>query len=657
MTIAALSVATLAILSLHAKAQETKPFVHPIFSDNMVLQRGISAPVWGWAKPGEIVTVRFAGKSAVGKADSEGKWTVKIGSFKEGGPYELAVLSASQKTILKNVLVGDVWICSGQSNMEMGIGNVDNAQAEIASATNNHIRLFSVPKTVSYSPLATVNGKWESCTPQTVAAGGWNGFSAVGYFFGRELEKNLHIPIGLIHTSWGGTIAEAWTSGPALLKMDDFKKQVEQIEAMNAEPKITGMSLVQKMVAWYEKNDPGTSSHWEKNEADSSSWKTMKLPVLWEDAGLPNYDGVVWFRKEITLGAEAAGKPAMLNLGPIDDRDVTWVNGVKVGSADVYNVDRSYKIPAGVLKEGKNVISIRVLDTGGGGGVYGKPEQMTLVPNGGAALILAGDWHYNASADLIKTTSLPISTDNNPNVVTVLYNGMIAPILPFGVKGAIWYQGESNAGRAFQYRALLPTMIRDWRARFEVGEFPFYIVQLANYQGRQTKPVDDQWAELREAQSMTAKMVGNSAVAVTTDIGDAADIHPKNKQEVGRRLALNALALTYRQKVEYSGPAFVSMSATDGAVHLKFSHIGTGMMTKGGKLEGFAIAGADKKFVWAEAKIVGNEVVLSSPDVKIPVAVRYAWHINPIGNLYNSDGLPASPFRTDDFPGITVNNH
>lgn len=480
----------------HAGAQEeAKPFVSPMFSSNMVLQRNVSDPVWGWTQPGQKVTVRIGGQSATATAGSDGKWMVRLRPLPVGGPYSM-VVTGPQKETFDNILVGDVWICSGQSNMEMGIGNVNNAQQEIASANNPNIRLFTVAKKVAYEPQSTVirrdsdlMGQWSVCTPDSIKTGGWNGFTAVGYFFGRQLQQDEKVPIGLIHTSWGGTIAEAWTSAEALQAMPDFKPTVDKLTQLKANP--------------------------------------------------------------------ANGKQ-----------------------------------------------------------------------------------------------------DNNPNVVTVLYNGMIAPVLPYGIKGAIWYQGESNAGRAYQYRTLLPTMIKDWRSRWGVGEFPFFIVQLANFQQSSPEPKEDAWAELREAQSMTAKTLPKTGIAVTIDIGDAADIHPKDKQTVGKRLALSAEAIAYGRKIEYAGPQYKSMSLTDNgsAIKLAFDHLGGGLEAKGDKLTGFAIAGEDKKFVWADAKIVGNTVVVSSPQVPHPVAVRYAWHINPVCNLYNKAGLPASPFRTDDWPGITVNN-
>jgi sialate O-acetylesterase len=373
------------------------------------------------------------------------------------------------------------------------------------------------------------------------------------------------------------------------------------------------------------------------------------LPSRWESAGLPDFDGVVWFSREFELPASWQGKNVTLSLGPIDDRDTTFVNGNRVGGLESWLEPRVYKVPARYLQPGKNRITVRVLDTGGGGGIGVDAEAMNLKAEGASDVVsLAGTWRYQVGIPLAKVGSPPPSTaSNDPNVVTVLYNGMIAPLLPFAIKGAIWYQGESNAGRGRQYQTLLPTMIRDWRDRFGVGEFPFFIVQLANFMDSKPEPGESSWAELREAQSLTARNVPKTGVAVAIDIGDAKDIHPKNKQEVGRRLALNALATAYGKKLEFSGPVYDSMKMDGGKIRLKFKHTTGGLKSKGAKLEGFSIAGDDKKFVWADAVIEGDYVIVSSPRITKPAAVRYAWADNPLCNLYNGEGLPASPFRTD----------
>ena len=628
-----------------------EPFVHPLFTDNMVVQRDRRVPVWGWTEPGHRVTVRFHDKKTTVRADAQGKWRARLGPFKAGGPFVLEI-EGPQTVTLTNVLVGDVWICSGQSNMEMGIGGVNEAAAKIAQADFPRIRLYTVPKRVASTPQETVtSGQWQACHPVTVAAGGWGGFSAVGYFFGRDLYRQVQVPIGLIHTSWGGTVAEAWTSAEALQKMEDFRPSLDQLVQMTTNQKDKGVTLERLMSDWYAQNDPGSASGpgWAASDFGASDWQTMTLPQNWEQAGLPDFDGVVWFRREVDLPVGWAGQEARLRLGPIDDRDTTWVNGVKVGAMDDWSAARTYRIPAGVLKAGRNVIVVRVLDTGGGGGIYGKPEEMRLELAGATDPVpLAGAWRYRDSVSLAKAKPVPQTLENNPNVVTVLYNGMIAPLVPFAIKGAIWYQGESNAGRARQYRTLLPTMIADWRSRFGVGDFPFFIVQLANFMEAKPEPGESVWAELREAQLLTSLRVPKTGLAVAIDIGDAADIHPKNKQEVGRRLALAAEAIAYGKKLEYSGPVYRTMVKVGNRLRLRFDHARGGLVAKGGEpLKGFAVAGADGKFVWAQAAIEGDAVVVSSPQVQVPVAVRYGWADNPVCNLYNQAGLPASPFRTD----------
>ena len=633
------------------RADETKPFLHPLFTDSMVLQRGVADPVWGWTTPGQTITVRFHGKTAKAVADADGKWTAKIGPFKEGGPYTLTV-EGPQKVTLHDVLIGDVWLCSGQSNMEFGLGNTLNADAEISAANYPNIRLFWVKDKVALTPQPTLttNG-WAVCTPQSVKVGAWNGFTAVGYFFGRDLYRDQHIPIGLIESNWGGTPAEAWTSAEALNTMPDFQPRVaamKQILTQGTDPAAT-------MNQWYAKHDSGSiGKTWADPDLDTSAWKTMTLPTAWEAAGIPElaaFDGVVWFRKEVTLPAEWNGKEAALHLGPVDDRDTTYVNGVKVGSLNTFDAARNYTVPASVWKPGRNVIAVRVLDTGGEGGLDGKPEQMSLETAGQPAISLAGPWQYQVGTPLPADDPVPVLPGSNQNDPTVLYNGMIAPLVPFGLKGAVWYQGESNAGNGKQYQTLLPTLIGDWRSRFG-SEFPFYIVQLANFDphykpGAPAPPAQSGWAELREAQLLTSEKLPKTGLAVTIDVGDVSDIHPKDKQDVGHRLALAAEALTYGRKIEYSGPLYQSMAVEGSAIRLKFTHLGGGLVAKGrDTLQGFEIAGSDGNFVWADAKMDGDTVVVSSPSVTQPTDVRYAWADNPICNLFNKAGLPASPFRT-----------
>jgi len=625
------------------------PFLNPLFSDEMVLQRGQSDPVWGWTTPGATVRVSVAGKKASAVAGADGAWMAHLPLLPTGGPYTLRV-DGPQTAVLVNVQVGDVWVCSGQSNMEFGLGNAINADQETAAANYPKIRLFMVQHNVKLDPQATAPvAPWAICTPQSVRQGGWNGFSAVGYFFGRDLYKSQHVPIGLIETDWGGTPAEAWTSGPALTKLPDFRAAVAQLGSSGS----VTTSMAQQMSAWYAKNDPGMAAKWSDPTADAAAWPTMTLPVLFQDAGIPelsSFNGIIWFRKTVDIPADAAGKDVTLHF-MADDNDTTWINGTQVGAMEGYNIPRAYHIPAGVLKAGPNTIAVRVLDTGGKGGIYGDPAGLSLEVPEDRTISLVGPWQYQAGVSLTKATPLPRGPVDQ-NTPTTLFNGMVNPLIPFGIKGAIWYQGEANAGRAYQYRTLLPAMIGDWRARWGEGNFPFYIVQLANW-----APGGDSWPELQEAQWLTAKNVPNVGIATAIDIGDAIDIHPKNKQEVGRRLALVAEAQAFGEKVEDSGPLYKAMTVDGGAIRLTFTHLGGGLTAKNAApLTGFTIAGADRKFVPADARIDGDAVAVSSALVPSPVAVRYAWAADPAISLYNKANLPALPFRTDDWPGVTVNN-
>jgi sialate O-acetylesterase len=637
-----------------AAEQGERPFLHPLFSDHAILQRQIKVPVWGWSTAGAKITVTFGKQSKVTTVQPDGRWSVRLDAMAASTqPQELQVTSSEQSMTIRDVLVGDVWLCSGQSNMEMGIGAC-NATTDIAQAEFPQMRLLTVPRLITTTPVGTLQCHWLPCSPISVLQGQWAGFSAAGFFFGRELYQQLKVPIGLIHSSWGGTIAEAWTSAEGLKPLADFDDRLKGISRQNTDKPV---DFAAEYETWCEHNDPGTQEGWFKDECDTSNWKTVSMPQPFEQAGLPDFDGIVWFRRAFELATNWTGQKLTLELGPIDDIDTTWINGVKVGQMNRYDLNRVYIVPPEVGRAGANNVSVRVLDTGGAGGFTGKAEQMFIRPEAGGqgeGQSLAGGWQMRDSVPLAKLPAPPTVPDaNNPNVVTVLYNGMIAPLLPFAIKGAIWYQGESNAGRAEQYRKLLPAMIQDWRTHFGVGDFPFYIVQLAAFQPVAPEPRESEWAELREAQAFTARTVKRSGLAVAIDIGDAADIHPKNKAEVGRRLALCALANTYQKPIEWSGPWYKGMKRSGNKIRLSFDHVDGGLAARGGDLQGFAIAAEDRNFVWAHAAIEGKTVIVSSPEVPHPVAVRYGWDINPVCNLYNQAGLPAVPFRTDDWPLVT----
>jgi sialate O-acetylesterase len=630
-----------------------------VFGDNMVFQQKTKVWIWGKTEAGKTVSVNASwAKSGVsGVADKSGNFKVGIITPSFGGPYAVTI-NDGEKTVLNDVLIGDVWICSGQSNMEMplaGWGKINNYEQEIKDANYPKIRLLQADHVTSNVPLNDAKvwaGGWKLCTPQNVPE-----FSSVAYFFAREVFKKTGIPIGLIHTSWGGTIAEAWTSAATLKTIPDFVSAVQKIERSVEE--VTVPSMEEQLVTWSKSvlaNDAGLkggNAGWQSASLDASFWKSITLPANWESNGMDNIDGVVWFRKTISIPESWAGKEVKLYLGPIDDNDVTFVNGVKVGETVGYGNDRVYTIPAEKVKSGPLIIAIRVTDTGGGGGIYGGQNVLTISSANGEKVSLNGEWKFKLGLDFKNIAPMPGSNDG-PNRTTVLYNAMIHPYLQFPIKGAIWYQGESNADRANQYRTLFPAMIKDWRKSWNQPTFPFYFVQLANFMKVETEPVASAWAELRDAQMQTLSLP-NTGMAVAIDIGNDVDIHPKNKQDVGKRLALIALAKDYGVDIPFTGPVYKSQQITGNSIKLTFAGIESGLKTKdGGAVKGFIVAGTDQKFHWADAKIIGNQIIVSSAGVANPVSVRYAWANNPVCNLVDGSGLPASPFKTDNWADTTL---
>jgi sialate O-acetylesterase len=633
--------ALLFFLNLSVSGEVRLPYV---LSDNMVLQRGLPVNIWGWANPGEKVLVVFNNQKISAKAAKDGAWKVQLAPLAAGGPFEMTIQGKNVIT-LKNILVGDVWVCGGQSNMEWSLSNSRNWAVDQNSVENQNLRLFYVPKNISTTPLDnTLEAKWEICDRETAAR-----FSAVGYYFGRNLEKELNVPIGLINNNWGGTGIETWTSLETMYADEDYKATVEKVKSIDTEQlrkeAETNRIKYQNTV---DNEDPGIINKWYSEDSAISDWETMKLPQAWEGAGLPSVDGVVWFAKEIIIDPADAGKEASISLGPVDDSDITWLNGVQIGKTENRaGAPRLYKVPSGVLLAGKNKLTVKVIDRSGRGGLLGKDEEVFIEVEG-KKKGLAGNWFYKVGL------KLPAFKDvSNPNTYpSLLYNGMINPITKYPIKGVIWYQGENNVGRHIKYRSQFPAMIKDWRQKWNCGDFTFLFVQLANFTDPVQAPQNSSWAGVREAQSM-ALSVPNTGMAVIIDIGEAKDIHPRNKDDVGYRLALAALKKAYGKDLVYSGPVYKSMKVEGDRIVLEFDHNGSGLWAKDkyGYLKSFAIAGADKKFVWAKASLtLDNKVIVTGEGVKNPVAVRYAWADNPDdANLYNKDGLPASPFRTDDW--------
>ena len=636
-------------LSVSVLANITLP---KFFSDNMVLQRDRTIPVWGWANPKEKITVQLNKQTKTVKADKDGKWRIDLAAEKAGGPYTLSI-NGKNNIVINNVLIGDVWICSGQSNMEMQIGAwgfINNYEHEIAEANYPLIRHIKVPLKTAAKPQADISeGTWEICTPENAAR-----FSAVAYFFARELNKELNIPIGLINTSWGGTQVESWTSKEAFENDEEFKSMISTMKGTDLDELIKQKTAaVKKRIQEIQgATVPGAAeiATWKEKDFSDINWKTMNVPGLWEQQGLEDVDGYLWFRKTINVNKEDAGKAATIELAMIDDNDETYLNGEKIGATTGYNLKRKYTVPAGILKEGNNVIAVRINDTGGGGGVWGEAADVKITI-GSKVQSLAGKWHF--SIESISATASEIGPNSYP---TLLYNAMINPLIPYAITGAIWYQGEANAGRSYQYRKAFPLMINDWRNRWQQGDFPFYFVQLASWNANNgNSEKGSGWAELREAQAMTLSLP-NTGMAVAADIGDAKDIHPKNKQDVGKRLAAIALNKTYGKNNVFSGPVYQSFKTEGNKILLSFNNIGGGLVAKDkyGYLKGFEIAGADQHFYFAKAFIEGDKVVVMSDVVTNPVAVRYGW-ADDAGedNLFNKEGFPAPPFRTDTWKGIT----
>jgi sialate O-acetylesterase len=631
--------------SLQLNANITLP---SFFSDGVVLQRNTSINIWGWADAGEKVKIVFNNKTYQTIAAKNGGWKIKLAPQKAGGPYEMKI-TGKNELLIKDILIGDVWIASGQSNMEYEMVNVKSQyKDDIASSDNKFIRQFAVKKEYSFMPLKDVTsayGGWKAASPENILS-----FSAVAYFFAKDLYAKYKVPIGIINTTWGGTPAEAWTSKEALKAFPnyfdryEYIKQPQHIEEAKARVDSVRKDYEKKLDEYFTKDTTGFSCTDINYNADN--WKQMILPALWETAGLPNYDGLAWFRKEINIPSELANKEAVLELSYIDDADNTYVNGKLVGSGMIWNQARKYRIPAGVLKAGKNVIAVKVLDTGGGGGIYGEGNLQLSV--GDKIFPLNADWRYKAFTQA-PLPPYPWSggTLNMHYEPTAMYNAMLAPLIPYSIKGVIWYQGEANSNRAKEYQRLFPNMIADWRKRFMQGDFPFLFVQLANYIDS-GKDVD--WPALREAQLKTLKLSPNTGMAVTIDIGESGDIHPKNKKDVGLRLSLAAQKIAYKDNVVYSGPIYQSYKIAGNKIIIYFTNTGSGLVSRDGNLKYFEIAGADKKFVEAKAEINGNTVIVWSDAIVNPIAVRYAWSTSPDGcNLYNKEGLPASPFRTNNW--------
>lgn len=684
-----------------------------IFSDNMVLQAAPSVPIWGWATPGEKVTIHFGDPSASTSADAQGKWRLTLDlSRHPAAPRDLTVSGDQTRAprTIKNVVVGEVWLAGGQSNMEKPLGPqagqhpVDDWEQEVAHSANPDIRVFTVVKRTSDKPLEDCQGQWEIASPQTTAR-----FTAAGYFFARELNKELRTPVGIIHSSWGGTRAETWTSLAGFAKDPELAGLAkEEIRAYENYPRLlqqyhADLSRWAKVHHYDDPGNTGEKDGFADPATSTADWQLVNLGSGKKGSIPP---GVRWYRKDITIPPEWEDRAAYLHLGVIAGFDTVYFNNKRIGGTDVNKAEllhslRRYLVPAGLMKPGPATIAVRVLSHFPADAPVAQAFRVALVCRE-PAVRLGGPWRCKSEVvfrplDEAALKAYPAAPPTllNFDMPTFLFNGMIHPLLPYRIAGCIWYQGESNAvtpdwvaalhpdSRWYHgehadlpalYRRTFPALINDWRAEWQrrggQRDFPFYYCQLANYGNKNDSVSESKWAEVREAQRLTLQTVPRTGMAVLIDVGQAKDIHPTNKQVVGRRLALQALAQTYGRAIEYSGPLYESMTIEGRQIRVKFSHVAKGLVAQAlpdryqpqsynpatlplkkprpdSSLQGFAVCGAAGKFAWADARIDGDTVVVSAPEVSDPTTVRYAWADNPTCNLYNTAGLPASPFRTD----------
>lgn len=629
-----LAVLALAALPASAWAELQLPL---LFADGAVLQRDVPMRVWGWATPGARIQVRLDGAAAKAAAAADGHWQAQLPAHAAGGPYVLEVQGDGAQRRIGDVLVGDVWLASGQSNMEWPLAQARDGASEVAAANDPQLRHFKVPKSWSPQPQPQLaGGEWKAATPQNAGA-----FSAVGYFFARELRKSTGVPIGIIDSSWGGSAIEAWMDAAAL-GMDAAQTE-RSIAALQAKDAQTLAAVKQRIARWPAVGDG--AEQWREAELDDSDWDRIPVDRNWEASGYDGMDGIAWYRTAFTLSAAQAKAGITLGVGQVDDSDVTYVNGQAVGHTENrWNLPRVYRVPAAALKAGVNHIAVQVTDLSGGGGLHGDDSERFVQLGDGTKRPLQ-DWKF-------RPAKVSVSLDDGRNQQpTLLYNRMIHPLQPFPLKGVIWYQGESNAYvyGALRYRDQFATLIRSWRYERAQPQLPFLWVQLANFQAGSDKGDLSPWAQLRESQSKTLALPA-TAQAVTIDIGTPGDIHPTNKQDVGHRLALAARHVAYGEQLVYSAPVFAQAEFGGHAVALRFDPMGSALAVRGGAatLRGFSVAGADRRFHPAQARIDGDRVVVESAEVAQPQAVRYAWSENPAeANLVNREQLPVSPFRTD----------
>lgn len=612
-----------------------------LISDGMVLQRDTELRIWGWASPGEKVSVRFKRRSFTTKADNEGNWQLMLPKQPAGGPYAME-LTGSNQLIIQDILIGDVWLCAGQSNMVHYLElHKDRYAEEISNSDFPEIRQFLVPTNPALTgPVVNLpDGSWKKADPENVLR-----FSVVAYFFAKALYEKYQVPIGLINSSVGGTPIEAWTSEAGLADFTPYTNKIHRnkdtafVDSVNL-----AAALVRQEITKSRPEDIGLTEKWHDPSYDAENWRIINIPGYWEDQGVKNLDGVVWYRKEINIPSAMTGLPARIEMGRIVDADEVYINGQRIGGTGYQYPQRRYHVPDGVLKSGRNLLTIRVTNYSGRGGFV--PDKPYYLIAGNDTLDLKGYWKYKVGAvHNDQSFNGGISLQHQP---AALFNGMIAPFTRYPIRGALWYQGESNASRPAEYQQLLPALIQDWRNQWDQPDLPFLYVQLPNFMEVNYTPAESQWAQLRQAQ-LNALDLDRTAMAVAIDLGEWNDIHPGNKKPIGERLALAARHIAYGEEdVVFSGPIYRSAEIQGNEVTLSFDHVGSGLVSGDGEmLRWFALAGEDKIFKWANAQIRGDKVAVWNDEVIDPVYIRYAWADNPDPiNFYNNEGLPASPFE------------
>ena len=620
--------------ALHAQVKLPR-----LIRDSMILQRDDTVKIWGWAGAHEKVTVRFKGKQYRTSADTRGNWSVKLPPTPAGGPYTIDI-AAKNKLSIREILFGDVWFCSGQSNMvhQLNIHDVTYAK-DIADANFPQIRQFLVPTQPNLQgpQQDLTNGYWQPAIGDAVRP-----FSAVAFFFARKLYLKYKVPIGIVNASVGGSPIEAWTSEKGLAGFPSILNTIQQ----NKDTAYINKQSVTSRAALPPDAGLNASPKWSDPNYIPRGWRRINIPGYWEDQGLKDLNGIVWYRREIELPAAMANNPARVFLGRIVDADELYINGTRVGQTTYLYPQRRYAVPAGILKAGKNIFVVRVTNTNGKGGFV--PDKPYCIFSGKDTIDLKGDWQYKVGAAFKPNSdnSYGINLQNQP---AALFNAMVAPAIPYKIKGVCWYQGESNAGQPRQYEKLMLAQINDWRSQWAVAQLPFLYVQLPGYMDYNYLPAESNWALMREAQ-LHSLAIPNTGMAVAIDLGEWNDIHPDNKKDVGERLALSAMKLAYKEEIIYSGPLYNSYTIKGNTITIQFKHTGGGLITNDNEPPSdFAIAGADKKFVLARTRIEGNTIIVWSDEITAPKYVRYAWSDNPVNpNLFNKEGLPASPFRTDD---------